>query len=198
MSLRAKALGCIASELNAMGIGWALIGGVALSAYGIERTSRDIDIAINMADEGATAAFADALRARGHTVVRAPHERLGEIVLVHPHSSEPGPLGVLIDLLPRACGFEAELIAAAREITIGGVPVPVACIGHLIAFKVKAMHDVHRARDRSHLRALLGLASEEEREVAREALRLSLRRGVLRADDPFALLNRYLDAAGCE
>jgi len=189
------ALQCIATDLDAHSVRWALVGGLALHAHGIERPYPDIDIAIDMADDAATATLVDALRARGHMVQRVPHDKLGEIVLVHPRIAGAAPLGVLVDLLPRACGFEAEIVAAARRMTVLGVPIPVARIGHLVAFKVKALHDVQRARDRMDLRALLVSATSDERALAREALRLSTERGVLRTDNPFAVLAGTSSAA---
>jgi predicted nucleotidyltransferase len=195
MTRSGNALQCIATDLDAQGVRWALVGGLALHAHGIERPYPDIDIAIDMADDEATAALVDALRARGHMVQRVPHDKMSEIVLVLPRIAGAAPLGVLVDLLPRACGFEAEIVAAASRMTVLGVPVPVARIGHLVALKVRALHDVQRARDRMDLRALLVFATRYERELAREALRLSIERGVLRTEDPFAVLAGTSSAA---
>jgi hypothetical protein len=186
-----RALPCIAADLDELAVGWALVGGLALNAYGADPPSSDIDIVIRTADDDATRVLAGALRARGHLVHRVAHERLGEVVVVHPSISDAPPLGVLVDMLPRACGFEAEIVTAAQRMDVLGVKVPVARLGHLIAFKVKAIHDVMRARDRRHLAALLALATDADRDVASKALRLSVERGVLKVDDPFAIFDRY-------
>jgi hypothetical protein len=132
------------------------------------------------------------LQRRSHKVWHIRHDKLGEVVGVLPRvSKDAAQPGVLIDLLPRACGFEAEIVRAARRMTAMGVELPVARIGHLIAIKIKAMHDLQRARDGRHLRALLELATDEERDLARAALKLSIERGVLRVSDPFAILGPY-------
>jgi hypothetical protein len=181
-----------AADLDELDVGWALVGGCALEAYGVEWPRHDIDIAIDSADEAATAALAEALQRRSHKVWRARHDKLGEVVGVLPRlSKDAAPSGVLIDLLPRACGFEVEMVRAARRMTAMSVELPVARIGHLIAFKIKAMHDLRRARDGRHLRALLELATDEERDLARAALQLCIERGVLRVRDPLAILGPY-------
>lgn len=184
------ALRRVAADLDDLGVRWALIGGLAQSTYGIVRRLPDVDVTIDAPDDAAIGAIADALRGRRYTVHRIPHDALGDIVVVHPSLPDGSPSGVLIDLLPRAGGFEAELVAAARRRELFGVLVPVARIGHLIAFKVKAIGDVNRARDRKDLRLLMALADEEELNLAREALRLSVERGVLRTGDPFEIVDR--------
>jgi len=170
------ALRCMAAGLDSLGVGWALVGGLALIAYGVAWPCRDIDIAVATPDDAATAAVAAGLRACGHLVVHEPHDKLGDIVVVCPRMAGSAPAGVLFDLLPRGCGFEAEIVAAARRMPVRGLDAPVARPGHLIAYKVKAMHDVRRDRDREHLRALLRLSDDADRQLARQALRLSLER----------------------
>jgi len=181
-----------AADLDALGVGWALVGGCALEAHGVAWPRHDIDIAIESADEAAIAALGEALQRCSHKVWRVRHDKLGEMLGVLPRlPNEAAPSGVLIDLLPRACGFEAEIVRAARRTTAMGVKLPVARIGHLIAFKIKAMHDLKRGRDVQHLRALLALATNEERELARAALELSIARGILHVRDPFAILRPH-------
>jgi hypothetical protein len=184
------ALRRVAADLDDLGVRWALVGGLAQSAYGIVRRLPDVDVTVDAPDAAAIGALADALRGRGYTVHRASHDALGEIVVVHPFLPDGSPSGILIDLLPGAGGFEAELVAAARPREVLGGTVPVARIGHLIAFKVKAIGEVNRARDRKDLRALMALADEEELDLARKALRLSVERGVLRTEDPFEIVER--------
>jgi hypothetical protein len=113
---------------------------------------------VGIADDVATGALAAALQVRAHSVYRVPDEKLGQIVLVHAKLPQTGPSGVLFDLLPRACGFEAELVAAGRRLDVFDVSVPVARIGHLIALKVKVIAGLNRAKDRRDLRALLAQA----------------------------------------
>lgn len=182
---------CITTDLGDLGIGWVAVGGLALNAHGVPWPCSDLDIVVSPDHDGALAGLADALRARGHMVQQVSHDTLKEMLVVLPGIPGEPPLGVLVDVLPRACGFEAEMVAAAQRMPVLGVDAPIARVGHLIAFKMKAMYDVTRARDRKHLRALLELASDEDRDTAREALRLSIERGVLRVDDPYALFDRY-------
>jgi hypothetical protein len=179
----------IADDLDRIGVGWALVGGLAVNIYTIPRRYRDIDISVVAPD--AAAELADALRACGHHVYLAQHDSLGLIVVVHVMLAEATSSGVLIDLLPQACGFEPELVAAAPRLDVFGAPAPVARIGHLIACKAKAVADVDRARDRRDLLALLARADSEELELARAALRLSRARGGLRAGDPLEVLELF-------
>ncbi|HVB44208.1 MAG TPA: hypothetical protein VNF47_16090 [Streptosporangiaceae bacterium] len=175
MSRFGAALGAIAADLDSLDVGWAVVGGCALNAHGTRWPYRDIDLAISLSDDDAIGALAASLRARGHGAWQVPHGKLGLMVLVLPHV-RGDPLGVLVDVLPRACAFETELVAAARPMTVLGVRVPVACVGHLIAFKVKAMHDATRPHDPAHLRALVRLANGEDLDLARQALLLRAER----------------------
>lgn len=181
------ALRCISRDLDELDVSWALIGGLALAAHGADWSTTDIDIVISLCSDRSTATLADALRARGHWVKYLPHEILREILVVLPRVEESGPLGV-VDLLPWACGFEHEIVASANLRVVHHVPLPVASIGHLLAVKLKAMQDVQRARDQTHLCALLSLATQVDREVARDALMLSFERGFLRASNPLSVI----------
>jgi len=193
--LEEAALRRMSRDLDELDVSWALIGGLALAAHGVEWPTRDIDIVVSLRGEGSATTLADALQARGHWVKYLRHETLREILVVLPRVEESGPLGV-VDLLPCACGFEHEIVASANLRVVGHVPVPVASIGHLLACKLTAMQDRQRARDQRHLRALLSLATQVDREVARDAVVLSFERGFLRANDPLSVIEPLCEL-GC-
>jgi hypothetical protein len=181
------ALRRMSRDLDELDVSWALIGGLALAAHGVEWPTADIDIVVSLCGERSAATLADALRARGHWVKYVPHEKLREVLVILPRVEESGPLGV-VDLLPCACGFEHEIVASANLRVVHNVPLPVASIGHLLACKLTAMQDRHRARDQRHLCALLSLATQVDREVARDAVMLSFERGFLRASNPLSVI----------
>jgi hypothetical protein len=191
--LEEAALRRMSRDLDELDVSWALIGGLALAAHGVEWPTTDIDIVVSLRGERSGATLADALQARGHWIKYLPHEKLGEILVVLPRVEESGPLGV-VDLLPCACGFERELVASANLRIVHHVPLPVASIGHLLACKLKDMQDRHRERDQRHLCALLSLATRVDREVAHDAVMLSFERGFLRASNPFSVIETLCES----
>lgn len=183
------ALSRAAGDLNAAGVRWAMVGGLAVSARSIPRFTKDIDFVVAVADDAASEALIHQLGVRGYT----PHEiveheyldRLSTVRLV------ADPLGVALDLLFASSGIEEEIVAAATSIEIlPGLQLPVASTGHLIALKVLA----RRGQDLTDLDALLTAAGEADIALAREAVALIVARGFHREQDVVTDLEQVIGA----
>lgn len=138
-----SALAEIAKELHEVGGDFALIGGVALALYGIERYTKDVDVAVSMQQSAALER-------------RLPN-------------GDPRPLsiggvsirtssGVRVDLIDRRFHYEAlflEAIQAAKASSLrtlaGEVEVPVVPVPYLLAMKVAA----DRPQDEADVQLLL-------------------------------------------
>ncbi|MBC7302855.1 MAG: hypothetical protein H5T78_18150, partial [Nocardia sp.] len=82
-----------------------------------------------------------------------------------------------------------EIAAAADQLEIvPDLSLPVATTGHLIALKILSRDDASRPQDLADLHQLLAAATEEDIEVARDAVRLITERGFHRDRDLSACL----------
>ncbi|MBI5851948.1 MAG: nucleotidyl transferase AbiEii/AbiGii toxin family protein [Planctomycetes bacterium] len=170
-------------DLGSLRLGFALVGGHAVSVRTTPRFTCDLDFAIAVHDDREAESVVASLAARGYRIValveQATTKRLATVRLEH--ASAPG---VMVDLLFATSGIEPELVAAAGDVTIvPGLTMPVASIGHLLAMKVLSMDDRHRPQDRQDLAALLAKAAPADVAVAESALALISRRGCDRGRD---------------
>ena len=102
----------LATDLGELDIQWALVGGLALAAHVEARTTRDLDVAVSVADDREAEHLVKELRARGyteHTLVE--QEKTGRLVTVR--FAAPGePVdGLVVDLLFASSGIEPEIVA---------------------------------------------------------------------------------------
>lgn len=167
----------------------ALIGGMAVIARGVQRVTRDIDIAVAGAAL-VNAALADEMQQHGMSprisdaVAFADENQ----VLLMRHDAT----GVDIDVSRAWLPFEIEALASADHESLAGIDIVIAKPEDLIIFKSVAwrpqdQQDVERlltlygdrvdlARIRRHVREL-GEAIEEDRLAALDALLARLRVG---------------------
>ncbi|MDX1999539.1 MAG: nucleotidyl transferase AbiEii/AbiGii toxin family protein [Thermoanaerobaculia bacterium] len=176
------ALRTIARDLDRAGKQWAVVGGLAVGARAEPRTTRDVDLAVAVADDRSAERLVRDLQARGYSVVAVLEQqatgRLATVRLRPPGGQEGG---VVVDLLFASSGVESEVADAAESLEIvPGLVVPVAKIGHLIALKLLARDDRSRPQDSDDLRALVREATEEDLLEARAALTLIEGRGFQR------------------
>jgi len=177
-----EALRNAVAVLRKEGVRWALVGGLAVSARAEPRTTRDVDVAVAVADDAEAERILFRLQAHGLAVVsvveQTARKRLATARL------RPGggtPHGVLLDLLFASSGIEEEIVASAEEIEIlAGLTVPVALTGHLVALKALARNDRDRPQDLDDIRALLRGATRIDVEDARGAVRWIEERGYSR------------------
>jgi predicted nucleotidyltransferase len=172
-----------AADLTAAGARFAVVGGLAVSARTEPRFTRDVDLAVAVADDLEAEALVQDLRGRGHRLVAlVEQEDVGRLATVRLESDTGN--GSMLDLLFAASGIEREVVAGATTMELlPGVRLPVASVGHLLALKVLACDDRRRPQDRSDLAALLAVATGPDIESARQALDLIRQRGFHRGRD---------------
>lgn len=193
MTALEQALIRLAGDLRALGVRWALVGGMAVSFRAEPRTTQDVDVTIAVSGDPEAERIARDLTLRGYRPLEAQpllenaDGRLNAVRLLAPAAVGLETVGV--DLLFALSGVEEEVVAAAevREVALG-LYVPVARIGHLIALKVLA----GREKDRTDARSLLQRATLEDLQLARESLDRIERHGLHRGKDLQAELARLL------
>lgn len=180
----------VATDLQALRVPWALVGGLAVSAWAEPRTTRDVDVAVAVEDDEEGEAMVRSMVARGYRIARpldqGPQGRLWGVRLM----VAGRPEHVLVDLLFASCGIEPEVAAEAEPYeALPGFFVPLARVGHLLAMKVLALDQDNpqaRPQDLTDIRELLWVADDDEMRRARGALDLISRRGFDRGRDLLA------------
>lgn len=183
-------------DLKDIGARFALVGGMAVSARGHPRFTRDVDFAIAVDSDKDAEAIVRELRMRGYQIStileQITFKRMATARLVVETSENEALVGV--DLLFASCGIEPQIVAAADPLTVEDVTLPVAARAHLIAMKLLSESD-KRLQDRQDLIELLALAEPAEIDVCREAIRLIKERGYGRDVDLAARLDEMLAIA---
>ena len=196
MKSLAALLAALRADLDATGVRWALVGGLAVSARTEPRFTRDVDVAVGVADDAAAEALVRSLSARGWRAAAAVEQqaagRLASVRLVPPGGAASGRVA---DVLFSSSGIERELVERAESLEIlPGVFAPTARVGHLLALKVLARDDSRRPQDRVDAVALIRVASPAELDLARRSLELVTSRGHHRGKDLPAELEELLRA----
>lgn len=169
------------AELAALGYAWALVGGLAVSVRAEPRFTRDIDLAVALDNDEQAETLVRSLRQLDFTVLATVEQEAAKRLATVRLSPDGKNSGVIIDLLFASSGIEPDIVRAAERLEIvPGLYVPVAQTGHLIALKVLARDDLHRPQDLGDLRALLNVATPQDRELARASLQLIEARGYQR------------------
>ena len=191
------ALRRIAADLTAERARWAVVGGIASGARTEPRFTRDVDIAVSMADDAESERLARALLVRGYRVLaQLEQEATGRLATVRLLLPTDAGVDTVVDLLFASCGIESEIVAAAEPLALtAGLTVPVARPEHLIAMK-SLSHSNRRPQDRVDLCKLIGAASAAEIRRAREAVQLIVDRGAARGRDLVAALDALLSELG--
>ena len=182
----------IGADLAGLGVGQALVGGLAVSVRTEPRFTRDVDLALAVEDDSSAEAVIRSLLERGyHSVAAVEHEATGRLATVR--LTSPVGEGAVVDLLLASSGIEHEIVAQAEQIEVlPGLTAPVATTGHLITLKLLARDDLARPQDLGDLRALLSAARREDLESARASLELVTTRGYHRGRDLSAALLELL------
>lgn len=187
------ALRRLPAELATRGAAWSLIGGFAVGARTEPRFTRDVDVAVAVADDAAAEGLVSSLRAEGYLVITAiEQDAVGRLAAVRLARAGTGA-EVIIDLLFASSGIEADIVAAAEPLEVlDGLVVPVARTGHLLALKLLARNDDTRPQDGGDIIALRDVADESELALARQAVELITERGYDRGRDLRAALDALL------
>jgi hypothetical protein len=184
----------VISDLEDLNQRWALVGGLAVSAWSEPRTTRDIDLVVAVERDRDAERLVRDLVARGYQPLEHLEQdatgRLATVRLVVPGEGEGG---VVVDLLFASSGLEPEIVVAAAPVEIApGVTVPLARLSHLLALKVLA----GRFQDLTDLQNLLAQATPADLQNARESLLLISDRGFNRQKDLLAEFSRLVADLG--
>lgn len=187
------ALAAICRELVRLRLRFALVGGLAVSVRAEVRFTRDVDIAVAVADDTEAESLTYELRLVGYSAVasveHATRHRLSTVRLM-------SPSGVKVDLLFASSGIEAEIIDHATPIALEGAgSVPVANAEELLAMKVLSMTDT-RLQDRIDAQHLLQFTPSLDIARVREHLARITDRGYAREQDLEAKLAVVLHDVG--
>lgn len=170
----------IAVQLRRLGKRFALVGGLAVSLRAEVRFTRDVDLAIDVADDAEVEDLVRDLRAVGYEAIAlVENQERGRLAIVRLES----PSGVVVDLLAASSGIEREIVDRAAPLTLEGVgEIPVARAEELLASKVLSMTE-RRLQDRIDALNLVLVNDELDLAAVREALRRITERGYDRGQD---------------
>ncbi len=151
----------IAGYLSARGQPYAVVGGVALAAYGIARTTLDLDIVVDAAIQDDLVRFVEAA---GYETL---HRSAGYSNHLH-----PDPAAGRVDFVYVRGATSSVLFGGLRRVPgPRGGTIPVPKPEHLAAMKIQAMRDDpgRALQEMADLRSLL-LFSDVDRDVVRSEL----------------------------
>lgn len=114
--------------------GYALIGGLSVSTWGIPRGTKDIDLLISLESIRNLRAFSEALEAEG----LKPEVYAGGHLDPVPYLVKVIHKDVPVDMLIVTRKWEDEAVENAIAVDFHGIKVPVIPVEHLIAMKLKA------------------------------------------------------------
>ena len=188
------ALRGIASDLDVLHIGWALVGGFAVSVRTEPRFTRDVDVAVLVDGDPAAERLVRSLINVGYRLdAIVEQDSVGRLATARMISPGADRLGAVVDVLFATAGIESEVVAAAEVLEVlPGLLMPVATAGHLVALKLLARDDETRPQDASDLRALHAVLGAADRAAARTAAELIVERGFARGRPLTALTEAFL------
>ena len=175
-----SALRAIAADLRSQSVGFALVGGLAVSAWVEPRFTRDADLAISVEDDAHAERLVATLRTHGYSVLALGEQQaIGRLATVRLEKGD-----AIVDLLFASSGIEVEIVAAAVQTEIlKGLTMPVASVGHLIAMKLLSSDLERRPTDIVDLHQLARAASAKDWTMASLACATIEARGFARGRD---------------
>jgi len=178
------------ADLYDLGVGFALVGGLAVSVRAEPRLTRDADFVLSVVDDAAAEAVVRHLLGVGYVADSViEQEATGRLATIR-LTNEADP-GAVTDLLFASSGIEQEIVAAAEEIEVlPDLIMPVATVGHLIAMKILARDDRRRPMDADDLMALTAIADDSDWSTAQTAVATIGERGYDRGRDLDGALER--------
>ena len=157
----------VLSALRRENVEGCIVGGLAVSARCDPRFTRDVDIAVVVNTDERAEALMRTLTGHGLRIAGlVEQEAVGRMAMVRLSTKD----GLSVDLLIASSGIEAEVVASAETLeVVRGVLLPVARTGHLIALKLLSVAP-GRETDAADLRSLAAVATEDEWNLASEAV----------------------------
>ena len=190
MTILDQALRRAVADLRAENARFALVGGLAVSAWAEPRLTRDADLAVSVAGDSEAEELVRCLHARGYRVgALVEHERLGRLATAR--LLDGSGSGLYVDLLFASSGVEPELVEHAVEVElVSDLVAPVASVGYLMALKLLSRDDRRRPNDADDLASLSVVATEVDWGDASVAVQLIEQRGYHRDRDLQAALGK--------
>ena len=173
----ADSLRDLARHLRAIHVDFAVIGGLAASARGEARFTRDIDIAVSVEGDTRAEEILFELGQRGHRVIATVEQELvGRLATARSIDAR----GVVCDLVFATCGVEREVVALAQEIELfPGADLPTASVEALLAMKTLSAVPA-RPRDLGDIQAMVRANPEFDENVVHGLLMTIEARGYAR------------------
>ena len=174
---------------------FALVGGLAVSAWVEPRFTRDIDLAVAVAGDKEAEELVARLRQSGYEIVAlVEQEATGRLATARLQRGADAPT---VDLLFASSGIESETVAESEPLAVlSDRPLPVARVPHLLAMKLLADDPIERPQDRMDALSLIRVATSDELERTVELLELIAARGTNRGRDLAARLRDLRRASG--
>ena len=167
----------VLAALSQENVKGCIVGGLAVSSRCDPRFTRDVDIAVAVETDEQAEALIHALVSHGLRMNGlVEQEAVGRLAMARLSTAE----GLSVDLLIASSGIETEVVTKAETLeVVQGVLLPVARTGHLIALKLLSVAP-GRETDAADLRNLAAVATEEEWNLASEAVAQFQERGFAR------------------
>ena len=178
-----RALRRAIADMRAERARFALVGGLAVSAWAEPRLTRDADLAVAVQSDAEAEELVHRLLRRGYRVgALVEQERLGRLATAR--LIDASGSGLYVDLLFASSGVEPELVSHATELELtADLVAPVATVGFLIALKLLSRDDRARPNDADDLASLRVVATNADWVEAESAVELIRQRGYHRERD---------------
>ena len=175
-----RALAAAVEALRSTNREFALVGGLAVSVRAEVRFTRDVDLAVRVADDPDAERLIFALKAKGYqpiaTVEHEERHRLSTIRLMTPQQ-------IKLDLLFASSGIEHEIVERASAVKLPHAgELPIAAAEELLAMKVLSMTE-RRLQDRLDARQLIACNPGIDLARVRDNLKRIRERGYDRGED---------------
>jgi Nucleotidyl transferase AbiEii toxin, Type IV TA system len=176
----ARALSGLTRALEAQGLRFAVVGGLAASARGEARFTRDVDVAILVGTDPDAEAVVFSLNRVGYVLIATvEQEATKRLATARLRDSD----GIVCDLIFATCGIEHEVVDSAEKLELfQNVSVPTATAEALLAMKTLSATP-KRARDFEDIRAILRENSDFDESLVKELLATIERRGYARGQN---------------
>lgn len=167
----------VLAALRQENVNGCIVGGLAVSSRCDPRFTRDVDIAVAIETDEQAEALIHALVSHGLRMNGlVEQEAVGRLAMARLLTQD----GLSIDLLIASSGIETEIVLKAETLeVVQGVLLPVARTGHLIALKLLSVAP-GRETDAADLRNLASVATQDDWNLASEAVTLIHERGFAR------------------
>lgn len=148
----AKGLMDLSRQLNEAGLPFALVGGIAASARGEARFTRDIDVAVVVQDDDEAERVVFLLVEQGYLVTATVEQEVtGRMATARLRNAN----GIVCDLIFATTGIESEIVQGAEIIEVfSKVLVPTATAEALLAMKTLSATS-QRPRDSGDIQAII-------------------------------------------